>query len=244
MRRLFLAATAALLLTVGCSKPADEPATATNANGTSQSASPNNPNAPAGAKAATATRGARTGSMEKGAMEGRTTAAGPLVIPAGTVLTVRLGETLGSKISTTGQGFSATFAEPLMVNGTELAARGASASGTVVDAQPLGKFKGGARLELRLNSVTLKGQQVAVNTSIVDREIKGKGKRSAVMIGGGAGLGALIGGLAGGGKGAAIGAGAGAAAGTGGTYFTGNKEIVLPAESALTFKLRDDVTIR
>jgi len=35
---------------------------------------------------------------------------------------------------------------------------------------------------------------------------KGKGKRTAVAVGGGAGLGALIGGLAGGGKGAAIGA--------------------------------------
>ena len=136
------------------------------------------------------------------------------------------------------------MAEPLMVNGREVAPRGASASGTVVDAQPLGKFKGGARLDLRLNSVTLNGQQVAVNTSIIDRQVKGKGKRSAVMIGGGAGLGALIGGLAGGGKGAAIGAGAGAAAGTGGTYFTGNKEIVLPAESALSFKLKEDVTLR
>ena len=64
------------------------------------------------------------------------------------------------------------------------------------------------------------------------------------MIGGGAGLGALIGGLAGGGKGAAIGAGAGAAAGTGGTYFTGNKEIVLPAETAISFKLQDAVEVK
>jgi hypothetical protein len=167
-----------------------------------------------------------------------------MVIPAGTVLTVRLGETLGSKSSSAGQGFSATLAEPLMINGKEVAPRGASASGTVVDAQPLGKFKGGARLDLRLTSITLNNQQVAVNTSIVDRQVKGKGKRSAVMIGGGAGLGALIGGLAGGGKGAAIGAGAGAAAGTGGTYFTGNKEIVLPAETALSFKLKEAVEVK
>ena len=160
------------------------------------------------------------------------------------MFTVRLGETLGSKTSSTGQGFSATLAEPLMVDGKEVAPRGASASGTVVDAQPLGKFKGGARLELRLNSITLNGQQVAVRTSVIDRAIKGKGKRSAVMIGGGAGLGALIGGLAGGGKGAAIGAGAGAAAGTGGAVFTGNKEIVLPAETALSFKLLDAVTLK
>jgi hypothetical protein len=64
------------------------------------------------------------------------------------------------------------------------------------------------------------------------------------MIGGGAGLGALIGGLAGGGKGAAIGAVAGAGAGTAGTAFTGNNDIVIAAESALTFKLRKPVEVR
>ena len=64
------------------------------------------------------------------------------------------------------------------------------------------------------------------------------------MVGGGAGLGALIGGLAGGGKGAAIGAVAGAGAGTAGTAYTGNKEIVLPAESAVAFKLQDPLKIK
>jgi hypothetical protein len=57
-------------------------------------------------------------------------------------------------------------------------------------------------------------------------------------------LGALIGGLAGGGKGAAIGAAAGAGAGTAGTAFTGNKEIELPAESAVAFTLKAPLKIR
>ena len=72
----------------------------------------------------------------------------------------------------------------------------------------------------------------------------GKGKRTAVLAGGGAGLGALIGGLAGGGKGAAIGALAGGGAGAGGAAFTGNKDIVLPAESALSFKLEQPIEVR
>jgi hypothetical protein len=74
--------------------------------------------------------------------------------------------------------------------------------------------------------------------------LKGKGKRTAVLAGGGAGLGALIGGLTGGGKGAAIGAAAGGGAGTAGTAFTGNKEIVLPAESAVPFTLKAALKIR
>ena len=164
----------------------------------------------------------------------------PVVVPVGTVLTVNLGEALGSKISQPGQTFSATLAQPVTVGGETVLAKGATASGTVVDAKPLGRFKGGAVLQLKLNSVS----DLPVETSSVVRTEKGKGKRTATMVGGGAGLGALIGGLAGGGKGAAIGAIAGAGAGTAGTAYTGNKDIVLPAESAVSFKLEQSLEIK
>ena len=167
----------------------------------------------------------------------------PLVVPAGTTLTVRLGESLGSKISSTGQSFSATLASPVTVDGTTVIPAGAVARGTVVDAKPLGRFKGGAILELRLNSITVNGSEQRIKTSAVTRTLKGKGKRTAVLAGGGTALGAIIGGLAGGGKGAAIGAAAGAGAGAGGAAFTGNKEIVLPAESALSFRLTSPLEV-
>lgn len=168
----------------------------------------------------------------------------PLVVPAGTVLTVRLGQSVGSKISTPGQTFTATLATPVEVDGKTVIPSGASASGNVVDAKPLGRFKGGAVLALRLTSITIGGTERPVSTSSVSRTEKGKGKRTAVLAGGGAGLGALIGGLAGGGKGAAIGALAGAGAGTGGAAFTGNKDVVLPAESAVSFKLEQPLEVR
>jgi len=167
----------------------------------------------------------------------------PLVVPAGTTLTVRLGESVGSKISSPGQSFSATLVSPITVDGNTVIPAGAAARGTVVDAKPLGRFKGGAILEVRLNSVTVNGAEQRIKTSAVTRTLKGKGKRTAVMAGGGTALGAIIGGLAGGGKGAAIGAAAGAGAGTGGAAFTGNKEIVLPAESALSFRLTSPLEV-
>ena len=168
----------------------------------------------------------------------------PVVVPAGSMLTVRLGEAVGSKISQPGQSFSATLSNPVEVEGKTVIPKGATASGTVADAKPLGRFKGGARLQLRLTSLNINGKDHAVETSSLVRTEKGKGKRTATMIGGGAGVGALIGGLAGGGKGAAIGAAAGAGAGTAGTAFTGNKEIVLPAESALSFKLEQPLEVK
>jgi hypothetical protein len=168
----------------------------------------------------------------------------PAVIPSGTVLTVRLGEAVGSKISQPGQSFSGTLAQPVSAGGRTLIPAGASVSGTVVDAKPLGRFKGGAVLELKLDSVSVHGTDHPIQTAAVTRTQAGKGKRTAVMAGGGAGLGALIGGLAGGGKGAAIGALAGAGAGGTGAAFTGNKEIVIPAESALSFTLSQPLEVR
>ncbi len=168
----------------------------------------------------------------------------PITVPAGTVLTVRLKEAVGSKISSSGQSFTASLAAPVQVDGTTVIPDGSSATGTVVQAVPLGRFKGGARLVVRLDSVSVGSNNYPIQSSAVGRSIKGKGKRSAVMVGGGAGLGALIGGLAGGGKGAAIGAVAGAGAGGAGAAFTGSKEIVLPAESALSFKLTQPIEVK
>lgn len=164
-------------------------------------------------------------------------------LPAGTDLRVRLDQDLGSKISRSGDSFSATVADDVTANGHVVIPHGARAEGTVIDAKPLGRFKGGAALALRLERVTTRWGSYPVATSTISRAEKGKGKRTGIMAGGGAGLGALIGGLAGGGKGALIGALAGGGAGTAGSAFTGNKQIFLPAESLLTFHLDHSVHI-
>lgn len=166
-----------------------------------------------------------------------------ITLPTGTSIRVRLDTDLGSKISQPGDSFSATVADDVRKEGEVVIPKGARAEGTVIDAKPLGHFKGGALLSIKLERVHTRWGSYPVATSSISRAEKGKGKRSAGFIGGGAGLGAIIGGIAGGGKGAAIGALAGGGAGTAGTAFTGNKQIVLPAESLLTFTLDHSVHI-
>jgi hypothetical protein len=167
-----------------------------------------------------------------------------VTLPAGTVLTVRLTSTVGSKTSNTGDRFNATITTPVESGGKVVLSRGAEVQGKVINAVPQGRFKGGAALSLTLQSVTVGGEAYDIKTSSISRYQKGKGKRTAALIGGGAGGGALIGGLAGGGKGALIGAVLGAGAGTAGAAYTGEKEIVLPSESTLTFKLAEPLTVK
>jgi hypothetical protein len=168
----------------------------------------------------------------------------PLVVPSGTTITVSLGSALGSKLSQAGQTFTGTVAKDVVVENAVAIPQGANITGTVVDAKALGKFAGGAVLQIRLDSIQVNGSDLPVQASAHSFTIKGKGKRTGIMAGGGAALGGIIGGIAGGGKGAAIGILAGGGAGGAGAAFTGNKEIVLPAESDVAFQLTQPVEIR
>lgn len=168
----------------------------------------------------------------------------PVVIPAGTEITVRLTQTVDAAKNKAGDSFDGTVVQPVVSRGKTLIPGSSPVSGTVVEATRAGKLKGEGRLSVRLTQMTIHGVSYPISTATISHAISGKGKRSAVMIGGGTGAGALIGGLAGGGKGAAIGAVVGGGAGTAGATLTGNEQIAFPAESALTFRLQNPVTLK
>lgn len=224
-------------LLLACAKKPAEPATTEGGPSASGTTAAGGASGAAGGMAAGA-KTAATGTIAK------PSAAESLVVPAGQHIVVRLSQAVGSKISSPGQAFAATVSQPIEINGKVVIPTGAEASGTVAEAVPLGRFKGGARLRLALNTLKVGGNSYNIQTAAVTEATKGKGKRTAVAVGGGAGLGAIIGGLAGGGKGAAIGVLAGAGAGTAGAAFTGNKDIVLPSESALSFKLLQPLQLK
>ena len=164
-------------------------------------------------------------------------------VPAGTTLRVRLQHALSSKDAKSGQEFTAVLDQPLVVNGKTVVPKGATAHGTVTSAVASGRLKTPAELWLKLTSLEVGGKTYKLATGSAGRKGESHKKRDIIAIGGGAAAGAAIGGIAGGGKGAAIGAGAGAAAGTAGAALTGKKDIEYPAETPLTFRLREPVTI-
>ncbi len=163
-----------------------------------------------------------------------------MTAPAGTRIVVRTNETLSAGKNEVGDAFSGELEEPIVSHGETLFRRGTRVSGTVVAAKGRGRFKGEGAIGIEISSIG----SVRVHTSEYEKESKGKGKRTGALIGGGAGLGAIIGGLAGGGKGAVIGGLAGAGAGTAGAAYTGNKDVVIPSESVLTFSLLDPLTVQ
>jgi hypothetical protein len=147
---------------------------------------------------------------------------------------------ISAKKNNLGDPFTGELAAPLTTSsGKTVFAKGTPVQGTVVADKGQGKFKGEGQLAIQVSSI---GGH-AVTTSAYLKQEKGKGKRSATMIGGGGGAGALIGGLAGGGKGALIGGLVGAGAGTAGAALTGNKDVVIPAESLVSFTLQTPVTV-
>jgi hypothetical protein len=166
-------------------------------------------------------------------------------VPAGTNLTIRINQHISVKTSRAGDRFDGEVVEPVAgQNGDWVIPKGAPVGGIVEASHRRGHFKGASILELRLTSLTLNGNQYRLDTRDLTRTKKGKGKRSAAFIGGGTGLGMLVGGVATGGVGLLVGGLAGAGAGTAIGGLTGNRDIEIPSESIVHFKLANDLVVQ
>ena len=233
-RNMFCLLTALVFVFMGCNKKA--PSTTDNS---TPAANASAPDATASSQAAP--------DQQSGSNSAPTAASAPepppIIVRAGKDLTVTLDQSVSSKDANPGDPFDASLAEPVTDNGEVVIPSGARAKGTIIDAKSAGRFRGNAALVIALESITVRGQTYRLRTSSIEESSKARGKRTAIGAGGGAAFGALIGAIAGGGKGAAIGAAAGAGAGTAGAGFTGNRDITIPAETRLTFKLREPLRL-
>jgi hypothetical protein len=223
--------TALLLVLAGCSKKEDQTASSNQPAPAAPASAP--AAAPAKTEAPRTARSSSAGEVARGAVN----------IPADAEFDVRTITNLSSSESQPGQTWEGTLESPVIVDGREVIRKGADVSGKVVTAVPSGRLSKRAELSVTLTSVSVRGRRYSIVTSNVSQEEGSKTKRDVLLIGGGAGAGAAIGAVAGGGKGAAIGSAIGAIAGTTGAAATGKRDIKLPPESVLRFRLQQGLRL-
>lgn len=172
-------------------------------------------------------------------------------IRSGTVLQLRMDSTLSSATARTGETFTMTVMEPVIVNGQIAIAQGTKAQGHVTNVEPARRNETGTISVEFDRLVFANGQSIPIDgflmstdpnvSNQIDEEGRTTGssttKRNIIFVGGGAGIGAVIGALVGGGKGAAIGAGAGAGAGILGALFSKGHEAQVKTGDTFNYEL-------
>jgi hypothetical protein len=164
-------------------------------------------------------------------------------VPEGTELTVALIDSISTGTNNAGDAFAASLAEPLVVKGQTVAAKGAKVNGRIVDAEGSGRVSGKANIRLVLTSIVDGGKTYPIVTKPFVAEAESSTGRDAGIVGGAAGIGAAIGAIAGGKSGAAKGAVIGGAAGTGTVLATKGKEVEFGSESRLKFTLEKSASL-
>ncbi len=160
-----------------------------------------------------------------------------MTLATGTLLPVRVGETLSSAHNQPGDTFLATLTQPLVIDGFIIAERGARLEGRVVEA-------GASHLGISVvRLATADGQNIRIRTEPFVKQAGSSAGTDAAKIGAGAAIGAVIGAIAGGGKGAAIGAGAGGAVGAGDVLLTRGQAAEIKVETRVSFRVQDSITI-
>ncbi len=165
-----------------------------------------------------------------------------IVLPAGTIITVRTSQFLSSDKNHPGDIFSAELAQPVIVDGWVVARRGQSVLGRVAVAQKAGRIKGVSQLGIELtNLVLVDGQQLPIRTQLMQTSAGTSKGRDAGAIATTTGTGAVIGAAVSGASGAGIGTAIGAVTGLTGVLLTRGRSTVLPPETRLTFQLQSQI---
>jgi hypothetical protein len=163
-------------------------------------------------------------------------------IPAGTVISIRMIDSIDSDVTDAGERFRASIDDPVSVGGTVVIPRNADATVQVARVEQSGAISGSDEIALKLFNIVVDGRSYELATNYAEVKSSGKGASTAKTTAVTTGIGAIVGGIIGGGKGAAIGAGAGAGTGVAVSASRG-KKLSIPSESRLDFVLRAPLTI-
>jgi hypothetical protein len=168
---------------------------------------------------------------------------GEITIPAGQSLLVRMIDGVDSSKNQVGDVFHASLETDLYIRDSLVARKSTDVYGRLAEVKEAGHFSGSAELQLELIRIVIDGHDYPLVSSDYSLKGQGRGSDTAKKVGGGAVVGAIIGAIANGGRGAAIGAGVGSAAGAGVQVFTRGKQVKVPSETLLEFRLEQPATV-
>jgi hypothetical protein len=166
-----------------------------------------------------------------------------VTIPSGTMIDVRMIDSISSDTDHAGQTYKASLASPVILNNETVIPKGADVYVKLVDVKSAGNVKGTSQVLVELDRLFVGRQSYAVQSNTYTQTGQSQGKKSARTIGVGSAIGAAIGAISGGGKGAIIGAGAGAGAGTAVEAATKGEQVRIESESPLTFRLESPIEV-
>jgi hypothetical protein len=168
----------------------------------------------------------------------------------GTLLKVKIGETLATDTTVAGSRFSGTVTEAIERNGRVIIPVGSTLEGRVTEVRGGRRISGAAMMHLETSDVTLPdGTHYIVHAQLVDTgksefnvdnegtlKRKDHAKETLAIVGGVTGAGAATGALIGGGVGAIVGAGIGAGVSTF-IWLKQDRQATLPKDELLVFSL-------
>jgi hypothetical protein len=166
-----------------------------------------------------------------------------VTLPAGTVIPIRMTDTLDSASTQPNTVFHGSLAGDLIADGMVVAKSGAAVTGRVITAKDATHFSGSSELSIELTRLDTVDHPVDLVTDAYSKQGAGRGKNTALKTGGGAAVGAVLGGLLGGGKGAAIGAASGGGLGAGVNGVTRGQQVQIPTETLVTFHLQSPISV-
>ena len=166
-----------------------------------------------------------------------------VTLPSGTVIPIRMTDTLDSATTQSNSVFHGSLAGDLIVDGMVVARSGAGVTGRVITAKDATHFSGSSELSIELTRIDTVDHPVDVVTDSFIKQGAGRGKNTAIKTGGGAAVGAILGGLLGGGKGAAIGAASGGGIGAGVNGVTRGQQVQIPTETLVSFHLQSPLSV-
>src|SRR5262245_23499522 len=166
-----------------------------------------------------------------------------VTIPSGTLVAVRMIDSVDSETARLGETFKASLDEPIIVDNETVFPKGSEVYVKLSKVQAAGRVSGRSELQLQLDRIYLGRKSYLVQSSTYATTGASQGGRTAKSAGVGAAIGAAIGAIAGGGKGAVIGGATGAGAGAGVEAVRKGEQVRVDSETRLDFRLEDHLEV-